>query len=393
MRPLDQRDISPDEVMYSTYANVIAHEGLKGTAIAVDTYSKNSKLWTLPPPTRVGYVYPLAALMKYLDRSDYDVGVYLSRVCSILSLGVLVLIGFRFFGARAAVSSLLFLALSSYELVLARRTWQDGLMTLWSGVLIWVVCELLRKPKAIVLWLAYFLIVCYGPLIKESAVLVLGLMGICCVSALVIQKKYVSAAIFIGVSTISLGISFFVLAYLAGGITPLLSLYGLLKSAVAQNQYAGEFQNGAYFSLFYGLFTLSPVALSFFLVGIFFIIFRAFSKGNSKYFNQIDGFIPIILVVFIVSFFLIASFPSYFKNLRYISPIYIPFYLLAGFGADFLVKLVTEKFKGVGRTPATLVIAAILCGGLIYEYKTYEYLFIQKKVKDLSPDLIKEFLV
>ena len=62
---------SPDEEVYMHYATRVADSGIEGGRALVQLYNRDIRLWIYPPPTRLGYIYLVAAVMK-LSRASAD---------------------------------------------------------------------------------------------------------------------------------------------------------------------------------------------------------------------------------------------------------------------------------------------------------------------------------
>ncbi len=368
---------TPDEAMYTAYASVIAHEGVSGVAISVREYNKNQKLWLLPPPTRVSYLFLLASAMKSAGRFDLAVGIVMSCIISIMTLMLVAVFCLRFFGPWIAGYSCLFIAVSPMELILANKVWQDSLMTFLGGALIFISCEIVRCRNKFIMIPIFGLLGVITILVKESGILIFALAGLFLVFWLVQQRARAAAGYLMAVMMCAVGISGSILISVSGGWEPLKELYGHLREAVSINTYALQMQNGPWYSNVVGFFILSPAITLLCFAGIL-ITLKKFRDSKSG--------VYLFLAILFISFVVIASWPAYFKNLRYLSPVYIPFYALAGFAFSLGLK----ALRKILRRPALVALSAFMLMGALacLDLWTYQRIFIQGHAKDLVNPLL-----
>ena len=55
-------------------ARAVLSGGIAGTRALVDQFVKTPSLWLYPPPTRVAYLFSLAAAMKVTSIADFAAG-------------------------------------------------------------------------------------------------------------------------------------------------------------------------------------------------------------------------------------------------------------------------------------------------------------------------------
>lgn len=139
---------SSDEKMYTYHAKVIAREGpIAGTRVLVQEFNKNPEFWIYPTPVRIGYNWLLAAIMKVSKSDDVMLGSYVSFTASVLSLILAAIIGLRFFNPTVTLFAILFMSVSTPELAIARRTWQDAFFGFLGLLTIYYSLEIARNPK------------------------------------------------------------------------------------------------------------------------------------------------------------------------------------------------------------------------------------------------------
>jgi hypothetical protein len=127
---------SPDELTYALYGSVIASEGPKAIPVLAKKYNAAPGMWLYPPPTRAGYLLPLAQVMKLTGQKGAEAGGIISCALSIASLFILLSLGLRFFNPAITFYAALFAAVSPYDLGIARRAWTDSLIGCLALVLI-----------------------------------------------------------------------------------------------------------------------------------------------------------------------------------------------------------------------------------------------------------------
>src|SRR5579862_4478260 len=77
---------SPDERIYTRQANIVLKSGNGGIRTLAAEYVRDAEARLYPPPTRVGYIWLVAATMRLSGRMDENAGAYLSCAARIGSL-------------------------------------------------------------------------------------------------------------------------------------------------------------------------------------------------------------------------------------------------------------------------------------------------------------------
>jgi hypothetical protein len=80
---------SPDELVYTLQAKILLEGRQPALRSLIAEYQRDPDIRLFPPPTRLGYLLPLAAAMRLTGRRDESVGAYLSCAASIGSLSFL----------------------------------------------------------------------------------------------------------------------------------------------------------------------------------------------------------------------------------------------------------------------------------------------------------------
>jgi 4-amino-4-deoxy-L-arabinose transferase-like glycosyltransferase len=376
---MDPEIRTPDEAIYMAYASVVAHERVQGIQVAVREYNANPKLWILPPPTRVGYLYTLAVVMKLTGRYDLDAGILLSLAASILTLVVAAALCLRFMSPWIALYACTFISTSPMELAIARKGWQDGVMTLTGGLLVYLCAEILQQKNKFLPIVLFGFAGLYGMLVKESGVLFFGICVLSLIFWLIKQRAWGIVAGLLCATVLALAAWAGILIRLSGGWHPLIELYGHLREAVAVNEHAVQMQNGPWLSNVFGLLLVSPATTFLCFTGIVAAFLKRPLARNDS---------PLFLALIFTSFFILGSLPDYYKNLRYISPVYIPLFALAGHGMLFVQAWLRKVTPN--RAAARLTIGGMILVIAALDLANFDAVFRQGHVKDLVNPLLME---
>jgi len=375
---------SPDEEIYTQEAKAIVLEGGEGIKLLIREYNLNKELWIYPPPIRVGYLWLLASVMKMTKRTDEKVGAYVSCTFSIISLLLLIVMGLRFFNPWIALSALLFTTVSPMDLAIARRTWQDAMLGCVGLSLIYFCCELTRNTHKIIWYILFVIVGSYCILIKESGIFLYGLCMLWLLWTLFIKEKsYLKGFLLMIVSAAGAGISVLTLAHAAGGITPVIEVLTHVKEAMPTNIYAVEYQSGPWYRLLQGFWIISPVNAFLCVLGIAGVF--PTSLPNNKNRNAIFG-----IIFFMLAFMTITIVTPYCQNLRYVSVLFVPFYLMAGLGLWHIVSFAKVKTGNYFFYIAIAFIIAIILAAA-RDYRNFKKIFLRTGIPDVSMRMVREY--
>ncbi len=412
-----------DEQVYTIYANTLAERGVGGIRELVETYNRDPRRWQYPPPTRVGYLLPLSWFMKVSGIATEEAGALVSRLFSIFSLLVLVLIGMRFFGPWVTLGALWLMSVSPMELMIARRAWQDGVMGFFSSLLIYVSMEINRDPKKKIWYPAFWMLGVLCISMKESGILIYGLCALWIMMSLrreampagrqaMQQDRHSESAIggrrilpirslpdrqagirrdldsrlrgndniiLFGIFSLLVVVVYYaILAVWSGGPSNLTEVLRHMKETMSSNEYSVRYQEGPWYFLGQGLWILSPVTALLALVGI---TATLVSRKEE---------VACGLVFLILAFSVVASAPHYLKNLRYFSVLYVSLYLMSGVGFWAMVSAVKRKLKGWPLKAAVTVMTLVVLWGGWQDYRLFQFCFIQNDVPDLPYSFLLE---
>lgn len=384
---------SPDEKIYTEGAKTIALQGGEGIKLWIQEYNLNKEWWIYPPPTRVGYLWLLAGVMKMTNSMDEKVGVYISCAFSIISLLLLIVVGWRFFNSWIALSALLFMSVSPMDLAIARRIWQDAMLGCIGLSLIYFCCESTRNTHKIIWYILFIIVGSYCILIKESGIFIYGLCTLWLLWTLFIKEKsYSKAFLLMIVSGLGASISVLMLAHTAGGITPILEVLRHIKEAMPTNTYALKYQSGPWYYLLQGFWIISPVNALLCVFGItgMFLQNQTLQKittlANDKNRSAIFG-----IIFFMIAFMAITIITPYCQNLRYVSVLFVPFYLMAGLGLWYAISFT----KVILNKVSFYIVIAFVIGGIalaaVSDYRNFQKIFARTGIMDVSIRMLKEY--
>lgn len=373
------RGRSPDEQVHTYQANIVLQNGpILGVRKLVDEYNKDEKQWLFPKPIRVGYVWPLAALMKITGQKDVTVGSYLSCFFSILSLVILVILALRFFNRYVALYALLFMSVSSIPLAISRRTWSDAMLEFLGILLIYFSCEIIRSSKWRWLWyLPFVAIGSYAALVKESGAVFYGLCVIWIIWALFIKdKSVVQGLILAGTSMVGAALSVAVTLYVSGGLTSALDVMKHFSEALPGNTYAALYQTGPWHQFVGGFLIVSPLTSCLCLIALVRI------KENRD--------ILFGIVFFMTALIILTLAAPLSQNMRYVSPAFGIFYLLGGVGLWRILAYTKERADMFTFSFIAVVLAGVLSLGAIRDYQGFRRIFIRTGIVDTSIKLLRD---
>jgi hypothetical protein len=381
---------TPDEIAYTQWSVVVRYEGTSAIEGLVQVYNKESFLRNFPPPTRFGYLNLVSKVMALTNDETERAGARVSLFFSILSLALLGWMSLRFFGPWTAFFSLIFLSVSPMDLALARRAWQDGVVGFFSALMIYVTCEIISNPDRRA-WRWGFLVLGLTIMwVKTTLVAVYGL----CLFWIIAVHYFRDGSLkkihkLLGASVLVSFISFVTLCHVAGGFQPLFEAFGNHVDWLPYNEYAVKFEDGPWYAFVHGFFILSPVTTVFFFVSLITLGVRGFILKDGG--SWIRGPKEILggLILIIIVLHVLMTIPPYFKNLRLLSPIYVPFYLIVGSGLATLLRMIQDRFKGFLKVGAILMLLLVVGFSVQLDYRNYKDFLAETNIDDLSYGVLK----
>src|SRR5215831_7693930 len=128
-------DRSPDEQHYTRLAAGIAREGPGWQAHVVREFNREGDPY--PWPHRFGFTMLLAGAMRLTGFATEETGELLSTLASVGAMAVVGAIAFAELDPWIGVLAMFFLAASPLDLALARRAWQEEVVSLLAVAMLW----------------------------------------------------------------------------------------------------------------------------------------------------------------------------------------------------------------------------------------------------------------
>lgn len=384
---------TPDEIVYTRQANLVLQQGTEGVRSLVAQYQRDPSVRLYPPPTRAGYLWALAATMRLGGRTDEGAGAILSCAASVGSLFMLTLVGIRFFPPWATLFALLFFSVSPAELELARRTWADALSGFLGLSLVWVAGEITRAPGRRLWHWAFAIVGGLATLIKESGPIVFGLCTVWVVWVLLMERRTPRDAVrLMGGISAAAAATVLWLASSVGGVSTLIQTWTMWLQANAANPYALEYQSGPGYLLLEAFHILSPLTAVLCAVGLAVALsYRRSVRGPQPPTGTVKREVIFWMALFALAFLAIPMLLPHWLNLRYLSALFGPFYLLAGLGFCCCVSVLWPRLSRKPRAAFAAVVIAALLVVASTDHRRFRRMFVRDALGDLSVKLVVDF--
>lgn len=135
---------------------------------------------------------------------------------------------------------------------------------------------------------------------------------------------------------------------------------------------------------------VAPVASLLFVLGLGVLLHqRVRSSGSGPFAGPLfreTGFWAGVFVLCVLAFPMV--FPHW-VNLRYVSPVFAPFYVVAGIGTWFLLEL-TRKLPGFGRKVGVFAGFGAIVLSAAADARCFERVVVQRGILDLSLRMLLE---
>lgn len=373
---------SPDEWNYARQARLIGNLGHAAFPVMMAEFREDNGL---PPPTRAGFLYLLAGVMKASGRSDEMVGSWVSCLASIASLLLLARIGWRFFGPVVAVIALTFYASSALPLTTGHKGWQDATVELLTLGLMLIAAEIVSGARHWLWSLAFTLTGAACLTMKEVPAAVFGLLSVCVVwSLLHRQSGRRQLEIFLGLWVGSVAVTLGWLTYLLGNARSLLEYPRLTAVFLGGSEYSRVFESGTMLDLLHGFWIISPLALVCFPLGL--VALAGPLDGLS---GATDNRTIAIGFAGVALFFVGAAvITPHHLNFRYICPAFGPLYLVGGLGCWWVVAGIATRLRSVEQPYLLGGVALLVVVSAISDYTVFQRRFLAPGLKDLSIKMV-----
>ena len=379
----DVRSRGPDERVYSYFAGRIAHDGFSAVPSLFAGYEANVASRIYPGPTRFGHLPVYAAAMKFMGDPTPRAGATVSLVCSVLSLLLCAWMGLRFFTPPAALFAVAFLASSVGELGMARRAWQDAFFGFLSFVLVYVTCEIARRPRDLRLYAWFYSTGVFCLITKENAVVPYGICGLCLFAILALRERSWKAALPFALGGLaSIGVALGIFCLLAGSPRLALSVldHALWHQTADPTNWTARCCSGPWYQFSYLLWMVGPIVTAAALLGAAVFLLRQRISNETER-PGLGAALPCLLITFGVWAF--ASFYGDIQNLRMFSPADGTLCLLAGIGMAGLLSIAHPALGPTAyRAMAALVLATVAAGAL-HDYGVFRSVVVATDMQEL----------
>lgn len=392
----DVKQRTPDEVTYTAQANALRLAGAEGIRTLATQYVADPQR-AFPSPTRVGYTAPTALLMTITQRSDAQVGAWLSTLAGVASVALLGWIGWQCFGGRVAAMACLFYACYAPALVVSRRAWADAWTECLTLAAIGLTVFLTRRRDSpavqrnalIGLGMTAFALM----LTKEISVVVVGLLLVHVVAS---QRSLRAAGQRGGpfvlryafALCVAATLAALVLVSLVGSWTTLWDILGSVGRYHNLNAYTVEYQSGPWWWLAWGVAVMNPVVCVLALL--------ACAAGANIVWREVRGHAGALtpsdrslvwLALYATVFLCLPIVLSGWLNLRFFSPAYGVMCLLAAWTVErFVVQL--QTVQRVSRALVWSVPVVLLVATSLQQLHYVQRTFVERQTADLSIKMV-----
>jgi hypothetical protein len=367
---------TPDERVYTAYAQAILDHGLSGIRSAAADYIRDTQR-LYPLPTRIGYTAPLAAVMGLTGTRDPRVGSWLSAIASVLALAVAIAIGWSFIHPWVGVLGGLLLAVYPADLAIARRAWTDAPLTCLGLVMLYCAMSLAAGRHKLRAGVVLVLAGSAALLIKEGAVAIYGLCGLLAMLGLIRQKLWREAGLLAAGAAAGVALSVTLMSWAAGGWGALTNILTGLTAANAANQYAIDYATGPGYKILAGLWRISPEVAVLSAAGLVLALRRkAPALTGLAAFTLVFGALPMVL--------------AHWLNLRYISVLFAPLCLFAALAAIEAVQSARRRLNQFDFSAAAAAVAVALLLASVGDYQRFQNVWVEKDTPDLTIRMILE---
>lgn len=370
---------SPDERTYTRQANVLLAEGSAGfKMLGAELAADPAHVAQLPSPLRVGYLVPLTLWMQLTGQRSADAGAYLSLFCSILTLLLVAYMGWRCFPGATAIVATLYLAVLPFDLTVYRRAWEESYISLLSVATL-SLCVCIARTEGRRRAVALAGLTCVGVLClttKETA----GIAYLCCASGLALSLALKGDRRAAVLTTACAGMA--VLGYLAalgglfGGVPHALSLVrAYIHFSGIHNDYMAQYDDGPAWMFPAALVRVSPIGVLLGLVGFGTALLRARRTGEMG--------LPLGVAALTAVMFVLQEATGRY-NFRFSASVYAPMCLLAGAGAETVLRSLQKLLAPLGPKAAWAILGVVLAVAALRDWNFAEENFLGPGLQDLA---------
>jgi 4-amino-4-deoxy-L-arabinose transferase-like glycosyltransferase len=380
IRPPNQ---TPDEDFYTSCGEGVYTQGARFMPTFIQACWEDREKHQYPWPNRIGYFWLIAAAMAVTNDTSVNAGAAVSTLASLLVLVLTAWLAFRFLDPWSATMALLFLATSPLDLVIAGRTWQDEVVALFALLMAHAYIRSVTRRERAGWAVAFFALGAYALTVKETAVLVLGAGTFGMLWAAWRSERGARAAALVAAGgLVAALVAGGVILWSSGGLESLRRTYEMWKLVNVPNEYMRKYQMGspAYYAVGLGILNAVPFALG--LASAILIALRApFMRSPWRHRDAAE--LLGALAWFVLAYGLIACIYSQ-KNLRFLSPIYVPVFILAAALVRAAVAVLRRHLPTIAFRGVVAAVAVVLAVSAAADLGRFHHWFIEREVADLA---------
>jgi Dolichyl-phosphate-mannose-protein mannosyltransferase len=373
---------TPDEDAYVNFYGVpLLHDGPAGVPALVRNYNSRPPLQQFPPPTRIGHLLPMVAIMRFCGDHELPTAALFSAFSSVALLLLLWRFGAMFDPWVAAIA-LLFAAVSPLDLAMSRRAWGDEALALCSAAMMFACASFAARPERLRWAVIALALGVYAALIKESGFLLLAFAGFV-LTVVSVRARDVRSGIVMAVGAIAaVLLAVGILAGVCGGLTPVRTAFAAMQLASRTNEYVRAYQTGGIGYYAVGLALLQPLPM---LLGFVAALGVALRLPHVRaMFARLGGGAALTMLAWLVIAISVVAVFYAQKNLRFLSPIYPALDLLAGALVVASFHALTAKRDHRIRVIVFSLFACALVAAAALDHARFVDDFIARGIPDLA---------
>ena len=377
----DVPERSPDEVLWTKFGAAISREGPAWVTRLTHDFNRDEDV-EFPWQQRIGYTCLVGLAMRASGDTTVRTAEAVSTVSSVALVALTGIVALESLGPWVAVMAMLFLAVSPLDLALARRAWQDDVLALLTLLAVWAFLRHAarggRGARA-----AFFAVAGFTLLVKESAVIVFGLgtLGLALLAARR-SRGWRAPLLVLAAGAATALVALAAVVAVSGGWGELRRTLELSREALAPDDYLRKYQMGGVGYYVTGLRILQPVPFLLGALGAALAVLRAPFLAPGGAAPRARG--TLVALGWLVLGFGAVAFSYYSKNLRFLSPIYAPTFLLA---AALVAAAVGWVRAHAPRAVALAVVVAVvlaLGASAALDARRFDHWFNELEMQDLA---------
>jgi hypothetical protein len=383
--------LSEDEQIYTQQALRILKEGfVGGTRDVVQLYLRTPRLAIYPPPTRLGYVFPVVVAMKLSGVRNEAAGAWISCAASMLALGLTALIGWEFFGPWITVIAMWLLSAFPPDLFLAQRCWTDSLVGLAGLLLLYMALKILHaQPVRAVHCIGLAAAGTAAWMVKDTCIVFYGLsLAAALWTLLVRERDRKLAGILVALCTFGAVLDLAIWTVCTGRLALFAGLVLTNLRSTRSNPYTLEWQSTPGHVLLSAFAQLSPLTVLLAALGILIAFLpgpfvRALGNRrlarNPAALAQLAGGTAVLTAVFM--------FMPHWQSVRFLSPVFGPVCLFAGLAIRWGLAAAKQRVPGPLSHVVLGLVVVIIMAALAADYQRFR-IYVRYGISDLSARLV-----